>query len=145
VRVKFPISIRLVQRYILLLDFNFLPMKRFIFISFVLASVCLRVASQQLVLEKTVIKLDTVEVKSRNVFDVTYRNTGDKPLVLKSVTTDCNCTKIKWNKAPLMPGESTAAQITFTPTAKGVFYKSVFFAPAGADSVKTLVIRGIVR
>ena len=103
------------------------------------------VHAQRLELERTTVNLDTVAVKSKNVFEVAYRNTGDKPLVLKSITTDCNCTRIKWNKAPVMPGESVKAQITFTPTAPGIFYKSVFFAPAGADSIKTLILRGVAK
>lgn len=119
-------------------------MKRFILLC-VIVAICSAAGAQKLVLDRTTVNLDTVELKSRNIFEVGYRNAGDKPLVLKSVTTNCNCTKIKWNKAPLMPGDSAKIEIVFTPATKGVFYKTVFFAPTGDDSVKSLVIRGIVR
>ena len=119
-------------------------MKRFILLAAILFPFA-AVQAQELELDRKTVNLDTVAVKSKNVFEVKYSNTGDKPLVLKSVTADCKCIRIKWNKSPVMPGDSSKIEVTFTPTTRGVFYKSIFLAPASSDPPKTLVLRGIVE
>ena len=119
-------------------------MKRFILFTVILFTTSLTNA-QKLELDQKTVNLDTVAVKSKNVFEVKYRNTGDKPLVLKNIISDCKCVRIKWNKSPIMAGDSSKIEVTFTPTSSGVFYKSIFFAPISADSLETLVLRGVVR
>ena len=54
-------------------------------------------------------------------------NKGNAPLVLENVTASCGCTKLKWTKAPIMPGQLGYIRITFDGRYldKGRFNKEV--------------------
>ena len=55
-----------------------------------------------------------------------YKNTGKHPLVIKSVKSDCSCTKFKWNKSPLAPGKSEFVEVIFNSTGEsGNIFKTI--------------------
>lgn len=43
----------------------------------------------------------------------TYKNIGDKPLVIHRVITSCGCTEPTWDKKPILPGEKGEIKVTF--------------------------------
>lgn len=43
----------------------------------------------------------------------TYKNIGDKPIVVHRVITSCGCTEPNWDKKPIHPGESGKIDISF--------------------------------
>lgn len=63
----------------------------------------------------------------RNPATITYsfRNTGDKPLVISRVSTSCGCTVAKWTERPILAGEEGTITVTFDAEALGRFAKEV--------------------
>ncbi len=57
---------------------------------------------------------------------LTFKNTGNKPLVITKVMISCKCTSIDYPKKPVMPGASGKITITYDPKKqKGVFHKAI--------------------
>ena len=69
------------------------------------------------------------------VFKFSIRNSGDAPLQLKSVSTDCGCVVANWSAAPLAPGEKTEVTATFDAATLGSFDKSVYVV-SNADNLQ---------
>lgn len=74
-----------------------------------------------------------------------YSNTGNKPLVIESVARPCTCTKIKWNKRPLMPGEKDSITVIFNAKDLGVFFKDIVIKTNAEGKTATLTIKGRVE
>ena len=56
-----------------------------------------------------------------------FVNTGTEPLIVQDVTPSCSCTKVEWDKQPILPGQK--GHITLgvkTSELTGVFNKSVY-------------------
>jgi hypothetical protein len=76
-----------------------------------------------------------------------FYNTGDKPLILKSVNTSCGCTAPTWPKQPVMPGDSSAVSAVFNSRGYGGinFQKSITVTTnMEVDGVFVLSIKGHV-
>lgn len=77
-----------------------------------------------------------------------FYNTGDKPLVLKSVNASCGCTAPSWPKQPIMPGDSSSIGIVFNSRSQGGnnFHKSIVVTTnMEKDNVIVLYIKGHVN
>lgn len=74
-----------------------------------------------------------------------FTNTGDKPLVITAVHTDCGCTTPKYTLEAVAPGESGFVSVSFDPLYRpGEFIKEVrIFSNAGEEPF-LLYIKGIV-
>ncbi len=72
---------------------------------------------------------DFGKVKKGPVAEHTFEfvNTGKQPLIVQDVTPSCSCTKVEWDKQPILPGAK--GHITLgvkTSELTGVFNKSVY-------------------
>jgi hypothetical protein len=56
-----------------------------------------------------------IDQNSENKMAFTFTNTGDKPLILESVTGSCGCTVPEYPKEPIMPGESSEIKVVYKP------------------------------
>ena len=56
---------------------------------------------------------------------VTFTNIGNKPLILDDVISSCDCTKLEWSKAPVMPGKTGTIKAKYTAENAGVISKRV--------------------
>jgi len=66
---------------------------------------------------------DKVEIAFR------FRNTGNKPLIIKSVTPGCGCTVADYPKEPVMPGKEGEIKGVFDSNGRpGVAHKSMTVA-----------------
>lgn len=77
-----------------------------------------------------------------------FFNTGDKPLVLKSVNPSCGCTAPTWPKQPIMPGDSASVSVIFNTRGFGGnnFHKSITVTTnMEKDGVIVLFIKGHVN
>lgn len=74
---------------------------------------------------------------------VVLYNTGDAPLVVKGVDSGCVCTKVRWDKRPVLAGDSTVLEVTYAPNERGVFYKTVTVSTSQGEPQK-FVVRGRV-
>lgn len=66
--------------------------------------------------EKTTCDLGTVKLNQVVTDTYTFKNVGKKPLVLYNVTAACNCTKVEYSSAPVMPGQKGTIKVIFTAT-----------------------------
>ena len=72
---------------------------------------------------------DFGKVKKGPVAEHTFEfvNVGKEPLIVQDVTPSCSCTKVEWDKQPVLPGKT--GHITLgvkTSELTGVFNKSVY-------------------
>lgn len=74
-----------------------------------------------------------------------FTNTGDAPLVIIDVTTNCGCTVAKYPQAPIMAGESGTITITFDPKGNpGEFAKEIVVKSNAKKKKTRLHIKGMV-
>ena len=60
-------------------------------------------------------------------FVFTWRNTGDKPLVITRVKTTCGCAVPTCGKRPVKPGETDSVTVTYHPKGHpGRFVRKIF-------------------
>lgn len=56
----------------------------------------------------------------------TFKNSGNKPLVITKVMVSCKCISLGYPKKPVMPGEEGKITVTYDPKKqKGVFHKAI--------------------
>ena len=56
-----------------------------------------------------------IDQNSENKMTFAFTNTGDKPLILETVTGSCGCTVPEFPKEPIMPGESNEIKVVYKP------------------------------
>ena len=56
-----------------------------------------------------------IDQNSENHMTFAFTNTGDKPLILETVTGSCGCTVPEFPKEPIMPGESNEIKVVYKP------------------------------
>lgn len=74
------------------------------------------VTGAEIQFDKKVCDLGTVKLNEVVTDTFTYTNTGKKPLLLYNVTAACNCTKVEYSTAPVMPGKTGTIKVVFTAT-----------------------------
>ena len=80
-------------------------------------------------------------------FVFTWRNTGDKPLVITRVKTTCGCAVPTFDKRPVKPGEKASVTVTYHPKGHpGRFVRKIFIFTqlAGNAPSATLELAGEV-
>ncbi|WP_066225747.1 DUF1573 domain-containing protein [Formosa haliotis] len=82
----------------------------------------------------------TIESKTEVETVFEYKNTGDAPLVISSITSSCGCTVPQdWSKAPLAPGETGKFTVKFNGSGANSVTKTITVTSnteAGKDLVK---------
>lgn len=87
------------------------------------------------------------EEQNRITTEFTFVNTSTTPITLKNVRASCGCTAPKWQKEPVLPGESGTITVTYTTTGRpGNFQKSVSVVLSNGteDFSEVLYIKGEV-
>ena len=74
---------------------------------------------------KKTIDYGTLHVGDVKTIEMTFTNTGKKPLILDNVTTNCDCTEVDWSKKPVMPGKTGVIKVTYTAKHTGLISKWV--------------------
>ena len=79
-------------------------------------------------------------------YTFSFENTGDAPLVLTSVTSQCGCTVMKsWPKEPLAVGEEGTIDVEFNSTGRDGQQNKKITVVANTYPAKTyLTIKGVV-
>lgn len=96
-------------------------------------------------LQKSIINLGILGHKSKTETSVTLYNRTHQPAIIKNAAVECNCTKVKWNRAPIMPGDSTELRIIYSADNVGQFYKAIQIQSSNSSQPLKLIIRGEVR
>lgn len=81
--------------------------------------------------------------KREHVFKLV--NTGDKPLVIYDVVTSCGCTKAKYGKEPVRPGDTLDLKVIYNAEDKGRFRKNLTVYCNAEDSPLKFSISGTVE
>ncbi len=90
--------------------------------------------------------IDVGRVEQNTPVEVSYKftNTGQAPLMIKNVRTSCGCTAGKYEKEPILPGESSEIVVSYNAKAPGKFSKTITVYTNTANTVNQLYIKGEV-
>lgn len=102
-------------------------------------------SAQTISFEKTTIDYGTVPVNADGNRVFTFKNTGDKPLILSNVQPGCGCTASEWPKEPVMPGKSASIKVHYKTANAAPFKKSIdVFSNDPVNGRVVLYIQGTV-
>lgn len=89
---------------------------------------------------------DLGSIERNGLAEATFKivNKGKAPLVIKNITVDCHCTLVTWNKAPVLPKDSTNIRIRYDSSQPGYFQKKAVVYLNANNSPVLLLIRGEV-
>lgn len=78
---------------------------------------------------------------------LSFRNSGDVPLVITEVRTSCSCTTIKYDRKPVQPGESGVLNITVDPkkAPKGNFYRVLQVHSTAQSGVQNITLKAEIE
>ncbi len=125
---------------------------RFIFIS-LLIILFSNVFAQEVVetpksyfnLSESLIDFGSVTLGATKTVNVTFTNTGTKPLIIFNVYTNCGCTEVDYPKEPFKPGKSGILKISYSATeGEGVFSKTITINTNAKNKKENLKIEGFV-
>jgi hypothetical protein len=81
-------------------------------------------------------------VPATHAFQIT--NTGEVPLIINEVVTQCGCTATEWTREPILPGNKGFVKATYNSATTGRFNKAVTIKANIPLGTKVLVIKGDV-
>jgi len=77
-------------------------------------------------------------------YKFSFRNSGDSPLVIASVSASCGCTVTQYSKEPVPAGGEGFVMATYNAANSGAFNKTVT-VNANTENPVVLVIKGTVE
>lgn len=94
---------------------------------------------------QTTMDYDTIERYSNGTRSFTFYNTGDEPLVIKSVKSGCSCTVPSFTKDTIFPGEKGEIKAKFN-TRKPVAFNQKLKVYSNSSTGKKVIItiKGVV-
>lgn len=102
-------------------------------------------SAQTISFDKTTIDYGTIPVNADGNRVFTFKNTGDKPLILSNVQPGCGCTASEWPKEPIMPGKSAQIKVHYNTASAMPFKKSIdVFSNDPVNGRVVLYIQGTV-
>lgn len=104
--------------------------------------------AQEITFKEDVIDYGEVTKGSDGERTFTFTNTGDKPLVIKSVSTSCGCTAAEYPKPTdvIAPGEEGVIKVKYDTNRPNAFSKSIsVYSNAVENGRKVLRIKGVVK
>ena len=85
-------------------------------------------------LSSTTVDFGTIEQDSDPFRTVSFTNTGNEPLIIKNAKGSCGCTVPTYEKAPILPGETSEIKIRYATNRLGKINKTVtLYTNEGAD------------
>jgi len=103
-------------------------------------------SAQTISFDKTTIDYGTVPVNSDGNRVFTFKNTGDKPLILSNVQPACGCTASEWTKEPVLPGKTGQIKVHYNTAIAAPFKKSIdVFSNDPNNARSVLYIQGTVE
>lgn len=83
------------------------------------------VAQPKATYSDTEINLGNIGWHTSAVANIQLKNTGNKPLYITGVETDCGCTVVSWNHSAIAPGATTTIAATYDAETLGTFGRYV--------------------
>jgi hypothetical protein len=94
--------------------------------------------------DKTVHDYGKIAEKSDGRCTFVLTNTGKEPLILNNIRSTCGCTVPKWERSPILPGQSTEIEVKYSTNRIGKINKSVTVTSNAENSPVVLKITGEV-
>lgn len=76
-------------------------------------------------IEDVVFQLGELSFRNQRKLEVMIKNTTQTPLIINEVRQFCGCTIPKYDKEPIMPGQSGKIEVLFVADHPGIFSKSL--------------------
>lgn len=103
-------------------------------------------SAQTISFDKTTIDYGTINAGSDGHRVFTFKNTGNKPLVLSNVKPSCGCTTPDWSKQAIQPGKTGTIKVNYNTNLKGEFRRSIEVHSNDPKSGRTVIfIKGNVK
>lgn len=99
---------------------------------------------QEIFFSKTTHDYGEIQKGADGKYAFTFKNIGDKPIVINKVRTTCGCTATQWSGDPIEPGESGEITIRYNTALTGSFMKSSYVYSTAANSPVKLTVKGKV-
>ena len=97
-------------------------------------------------LSSTTVDFGTIEQDSDPFRMITFTNTGNEPLIIKNAKGSCGCTVPTYEKAPILPGETSEIKIRYATNRLGKINKTVtLYTNVGKDVKRVLKVVGMVN
>lgn len=102
-------------------------------------------SAQTISFDKTTIDYGTVKNGADGYRVFTFKNTGNKPLILSNVRASCGCTVPEWDKNPILPGKTGKLKVGYNTKIAGPFTKTIeVYSNDPKKGRTTLFIKGNV-
>lgn len=86
----------------------------------------------------------TIPYGKTKTIEISFKNTGVKPLIIINTFTTCGCTSIEYPHEPFMPGKSGKLKISYSADELGFFNKTITINTNAENKKETIRIQGIV-
>jgi hypothetical protein len=97
-------------------------------------------------LSSNTVDFGTIEQDSDPLRTVSFTNTGNEPLIIKNAKGSCGCTVPTYEKAPILPGETSEIKIRYATNRLGKINKTVtLYTNEGSDVKRVLKVVGLVN
>jgi hypothetical protein len=93
---------------------------------------------------KTIHDYGTIKSGSDGSCLFVFKNTGNEPLLLTSVTASCDCTVPTWPKYPVFPGSTSTIKVVYDTKKIGLISKTIRVVSNAANNTVELAIKGNV-
>lgn len=90
------------------------------------------------------VNLGQISYLSAKHISFQLRNTGEKPLIIQTVNTSCDCTAAKYDKKPVLVGQTATVMLEYKPNSLGYFSKTADVVCNVPEGFVRLKIKGEV-
>ena len=121
-------------------------MKQFFQISMVTIALLLMSFSIKAIVvwESDVVNAGEIPQGTPKTFEFTFKNMGDKEVVITNVKTTCGCTASEYTKEPIGAGKSGTVKLVYNAAGKGAFIKTATVTTNAEETPKVLTLKGTV-
>jgi hypothetical protein len=95
--------------------------------------------------EKSIVNLGKINLNDTLHFELNYKNSGTKPLIISEVKSKCACTLIEFSGLPLLSGKKASLKIRLIANTTGKFYKEIYVYSNTEISPQIINLKGIVK
>ena len=113
--------------------------------TFFLALATLTVSAQRAKFSATEIDMGQITWHTEAVARIEVKNTGNRPLLITGVESDCGCTVVGFSTDPIAPGRSSVITATYDAETLGTFTKFISVSTNASDTPTDIMLTGCVK
>lgn len=116
----------------------------FLLFSFLSNSFAQIQSAAEIKFDKLVHDYGTIYQNEDGATDFYFTNTGNEPLILTNVTSNCGCTVPQWTKEPILPNERGSIKVVYDTKRTGTINKQISVYSNANNQITHLSIKGNV-